>query len=313
MPRSTSVRFELFTRMKSLASAKLGRCVFCMRTSMIGTLASAALSALALSWPNRYALILTGLAAFLFGALAASHLVAYLYHTRARWVAFHQTRASVTGYVMPSRRELARTLVRAGAGVVLIGLTGPRSARGQAACAGFWGGIPLRVTGPSKAETLARYDLAALFGCDTECSGRSAACGAEPGPACVRTALPVGRSAPKCERIKKATDPLNQWECQGTITQCPCDCDICRPTRPNFGFNFAQGMGTTRAAAEAALGADAASKCNEFCSQRTRWCHPGRCEIVGDPTLQNVQVRQQGRLFTATAEIMECPCNCPPS
>jgi hypothetical protein len=196
--------------------AKLGRCPFCMRTALLGALASwLAVAALAVIKSDGPYLICTVGIACLFTLLAMAHLIAVCVRaSHALRRAVRQSQPDATQTVL-GRRTFMSTVLRTGAAFTLVavsgrsfGLGGQSTSCSEGSNQGGAGG-----GGQSKGEAQGQTKKNAVNACQSACSPRDACPATKPnckGSVAILTmdchlAFPSG------------------WSCFATY-QCTCGC-----------------------------------------------------------------------------------------
>jgi len=296
-------------------SEKLGVCPFCMRASARGAIAAWALYALGRAFERRVAVpplawTLLLACAWAFTLLIAAHLVTYMARRAVRIRAIERRvgRDRPAGRVL-TRREFASLVLGAGAAAAAIALFDYVPAQGGIVnCPGkFDMNRTVPGGGPTNAD--AEEDFLALEAaiCDVYCATKICASGG-----CVRNTV----VAPVHSEKTYGPGPSGRT-CTATIKQCNCTCSVCSADHSLNrwgGRDYAVGVDTTQATAEAKMKESARAMCEKECA-RYRDCHPNpplNCKRNGEPTMDPDTYKHYGGGGVVLVEqrVKTCHCSC---
>ena len=291
---------------RRLLSAKLGRCYFCIRSSMAGTLVGwSAYAALVAVWPNTIVLTVMLLIASSFTILTLAHWLASVSRYRRALQDFREGKMAQKppeslGF---GRREFIWMALKAGTATMFIAAFQPfLFGQNAGPCGGQAPGAPITGSGSTKEDAEADYERNATSACDTLCASLGCFTGK-----CARSGA-IGITKSKCKKQKDGS-----WVCNGTLTACPCGCFECSGTHtPPPGANVAMGTGATQVAARNDLTTNGQSACTSYCATINDCSALGaQCKDTAPVTFASTSCKKSGKNeITCVGVIATCTCGC---
>jgi hypothetical protein len=302
---------------RALVARKLGVCPFCMRASLLGTVAGwSAYTLVRFARAGRLLPALLLVAACCFTLLLLAHLVAYMVRVAIRLRSYDRLARTglVDGAAPLGRRRFLALVLQAGAYALAVAFLRalPVSAQGSP-CKGTH---DVATSPPTPVESdIFGTEAAALADqaakekakCDSFCAQRNCA----PNANCLTSA------APTLGNLEWLHHEGGMYQCRREVKSCSCDCYACTSIGENSSgqpvpWPYGEATGDGGPGAEVpAMEDDALAKCEQLCAKITKCPQGQTCKAVGK-TLGKHKPPYDigGGLRRVSAKIRECQCRC---